>query len=260
MKEMVTEEQRADWGVDTWETHPRLFPHCIKIKPDLGIIKDTHCNFAALKFTLKVFTLIYWPYPGQVLLCKLCLNLTLTWCWWGSLFLILPTHILAPTWWVLLLMTPLPIGAHSGQWNSISRLGQTGLLLNMCCFFSSFLFPAVALCLLCVLRSKKLMCWKAGSCLPELIEIMWMPFVLNPSGCAIKRRDSAAPEVRWEDLWGFTLPRFVCWKRERQKKTRWALDNWQPNQNVSHNLIRLQWKSLFIVGLWCREGEGVWES
>lgn len=147
------------------------------------------------------------------------LNLTLTWCWWGSLFMILPTHILALIRWVLLLITSLPIGAHSGQWNSISRLGQTGLLLNMCCFFSPFLFPAVVRCLLCVLRSKKLMHWKAGSCLPELIEIMWMPFVLNPSGCAIKRRDSAAPEVRWEDLRGFTLPRFVCWEREVERDT-----------------------------------------
>lgn len=142
------------------------------------------------------------------------LNLDTTSCWWGSLSMILPSHVLGLCW-TQDVRPHRRSGARWGHWISISRSGQTGLLLNMCCFFSPILLPAVARCLLCVLCSKKLMRWKAGSCLSELIEIMWMPFVLNPSGCAIKRRDSAAPEVRWEDLRGFTLPRFVCWKGER---------------------------------------------
>lgn len=160
-----------------------------------------------------------------------------------------------PIWTVIDDITTL--GGHFWAGGIPFQQCQTGLLLWSLLTVGSFFFflpPAVARCLLCVLRSKKLMCWKAGSCLPELIEIMWMPFVLNPSGCAIKRRESAAPEERWEDLRGFTLLCLVCWEGEGEREREGALDNWQPNQNTSHNLIRLQWQSLFIVGLRCREG------
>lgn len=36
-----------------------------------------------------------------------------------------------------------------------------------------------------------------------LIEIMRVPFMLNTSACGRKQSNLAAPEARWEDLWGF---------------------------------------------------------
>lgn len=116
-----------------------------------------------------------------------------------------------------LLMTSLLRGPFLGQWNSISADWSIIMIIINCVFFFFSLHSQLLGVCFVSSAAKTLMCWKAGSCLPELIEIMWMPFVLNPSGCAIKRRESAAPEERWEDLRGFTLVRFVCWERERER-------------------------------------------
>lgn len=59
MKEMVTEEQRAERLKKLLRNASSSFFHRIEIKPDLGVIKDTHCDVAAIIFILKVFPLIY---------------------------------------------------------------------------------------------------------------------------------------------------------------------------------------------------------